>query len=153
MNKQMTNEYLTRIVGSQFRLSSNLVLPVLEVGQPLILEPEPENPYDADAVKVLVNMGGTKYSHLADGPVIHLGYIPRSGTRTDTLGFGNKQVLNIIQGGPNWNAYLTFSPTGEPLVRIEVYRPYPSQPLAEDGKVEEDIERWKKSWTEGKYDA
>jgi hypothetical protein len=112
--------YFSRIVGNQHRLAGSLVLPVLEVDQPLILEPEPDNPFDVEAVKVCVDMTGSKYTNAEEGPVIHLGYLPRSGTRTDTTGFGNRQALHIIEGGPNWEAYLTFSPQGDPLVRIEV---------------------------------
>jgi hypothetical protein len=120
--KQNTKQYFSRIVGNQHRLAGSMVLPVLEVDQPLILEPEPDNPYDAEAVKVCVDMTGSKYSssNAVEGPVIHLGYLPRSGTRTDTTGFGNRQALRIMEGGPNWEAYLTFSPQGDPLVRIEV---------------------------------
>jgi len=113
-------EYLTRLVGNQFRLAGSLVLNVLELDQPLILEPEPENPYDPEAVKVCVDMTGSKYSNQPNGPIIHLGYLPRSGARTDTYGFGNKQALQIMQGGPNWAAFLTFDPKGDPLIRIEV---------------------------------
>src|SRR5215469_16145834 len=133
-----TQEYLTRLVGNQFRLAGSLVLPVLKVDQMLILEPEPENPYDPEAVKVCVDMTGSKYSVATEGPIIHLGYLPKSGSRTDKYGFGNKQALQIIQGGPNWAAYLTFDPKGDPLVRIEVY------PIAKDGEVESDHEAWKK---------
>jgi hypothetical protein len=114
-------EHLTRLVGNNFRLAGSLVLPVLEIDQALILEPEPGNPYDPEAVKVCVDMTGSKYSNQADGPIIHLGYLPKSGGRTDIYGFGNRQALHIMQGGPNWGAFLTFDPKGEPLVRIEVY--------------------------------
>lgn len=116
----MSSNYYSRIVGNKHRLAGSLVLPVLQVDTPLILEPESDNPYDANAIKVLVDMGGSKYSNLADGPVVHLGYLPKSGTRTDTTGFGNLDALKIMQGGPNWAAYLSFSPQGDPLVRIEV---------------------------------
>lgn len=116
----MSWNYFSRIVGNKHRLAGSLVLPVLAVDQPLILEPEPENPYDAEAIKVLVDMTGSKYSTADEGPVVHLGYLPRSGTRTDTTGFGNRDALRIMQGGPEWNAYLAFSPQGDPLVRIHV---------------------------------
>jgi hypothetical protein len=107
------------LVGNNFRLAGSTILPILPQGQELILDPEPENPYDPLAVRVLVDMTGSPYSSAEVGPVIHLGYLPRSGTKTDTTGFGNKQALRIIQGGPNWKASLTFSPQGEALVRIE----------------------------------
>jgi HIRAN domain len=119
-----TNSYLSRLVGNNHRLAGSLILPILKVDQELILEPEPDNPYDAEAVKVCVDMTGSPYTSNAssglDGPIIQLGYLPRSGTRTDTTGFGNRQALRIMHDGPNWAAYLTFSPQGDPLVRIVV---------------------------------
>lgn len=116
----MSWNYYSRIVGTQFRLAGKSVLPVLAIDTPLILDPEPDNPYDPLAVKVCVDMTGSQYSNVEDGPVIHLGYLPKSGTKTDTTGFGNSDALRIMQGGPNWNAYLSFSPQGDALVRIEV---------------------------------
>jgi len=119
-------QYFSRVVGNQHRLAGSAVLPVLEVDQPLLLDPEPENPYDSLAIKVNVDMTGIRdamgnlYSNEPEGPIICLGYIPRSGTRTDTTGFGNREVMRIIQGGPEWEAFLTFSPQGDPMVRIEV---------------------------------
>jgi hypothetical protein len=117
------NFVLTPIVGNSFRLSGKLVLPTLPEGQPLILEPEPDNQYDPDAIKVCVDMYGSKYmvnpeEHL----IVHLGYIPRSGGRYDVLNFGNKEVLSIISQ-PNWSANLTFSPEGRALVRLCISTP------------------------------
>lgn len=122
----MTKQYFSRIVGTQFRLSANAILPVLEVDTPLILDPEPENPYDPLAVKVCLNVSEVGHLHSSipaghEAPIVHLGYLPRSGTKTDTTGFGNAQALRIMQGGPNWNAFLAFSPQGDALVRLEVY--------------------------------
>ena|SRR3974390_2117957 len=114
----MQQQHLTRLVGSNFRLAGSLVLSVLPEGQVLVLDPEPENPYDPDAIKVCVDMTGSEYSKAEEGPIIHLGYIPRSGGRTDTYGFGNREVLAVMQEGPNWNAYLTFDPKGDPLIRL-----------------------------------
>jgi hypothetical protein len=112
-------QYLTPLVGNGFRLSGRLILPTLSEGTPLILEPEPDNPYDEDAIKVLVDMYGSQYAvdpqeHL----LIHLGYIPRSGGRYDTLQFGNRSVLMLLNSPDEWEASLTFSPQGNPLVRL-----------------------------------
>lgn len=112
--------YLSRLVGNQFRLAGSSILPVLPIDQPLILDPEPDNPYDPHAIKVCVDMTGSEYSNSESGPIIHLGYLPMSRTRTDQTGFGNREALRIMQGGPNWAAFLTFDPQGNPLVRIEV---------------------------------
>lgn len=120
----MSKSYFSNLVGNRFRVSGSLLLPVLEVDTPLILDPEPDNMYDPLAVKVCVDAAKTKYANEPEngyGPVIHLGYLPRSGTKTCTTGFGNKEALRVIQGGSNWEVYLAFSPQGDPLVRIEVY--------------------------------
>lgn len=111
------------IVGNVFRLAGKSVLPLMGEGHPLILEPEPENPYDPDAIKVCVDTSTIKLEGiLGDFPVIiHLGYIPKSGNKTDTTGIGNIQVYNIIMQ-PNWRATLTFSPQGRPMVRITYNR-------------------------------
>jgi hypothetical protein len=110
---------ISRLVGNNFRLAGSLVLPVLPIDQELILDPEPENPYDPDAVKVCVDMTGSEFSNAEVGPIIHLGYLPRSGSRTDTTGFGNREALAVMQSGPDWSARLTFSPSGDPLVLVE----------------------------------
>jgi hypothetical protein len=109
--------YYSPIVGNHFRLAGRSVLPVLGEGHPLILEPEPNNEFDRDAIKVCVDASNISPAIDGDGVIIHLGYIPRSGTKTDTTGTGTTQVLNIIRQ-PNWSASLTFSPMGRPLVRI-----------------------------------
>ena len=121
MLRQAKQTKLTRLVGNNFRLAGSLVLSVLPEGQILILDPEPENPYDPDAIKVCVDMTGSPYSKdpTSEGPIIHLGYLPRSGGKTDTYHFGNREAFTIMQGGPNWGAYLTFDPAGQPLVRLE----------------------------------
>lgn len=141
--------YYSRIVGNRHRLAGSIVLPVLEIGMPLLLDPEPDNEFDKYAVKVNVDMIGSEFVNdpNADGPIICLGYIPRSGTRTDTTGFGNRSVLQILEGGPNWTAHLTFSPQGDPLVCIDVK---PITPLAEDGKIIYSKDEWLTSWYKGK---
>lgn len=111
------------IVGNIFRMAGKLVLPMLHNGCPLVLEPEPENPYDPDAVKVCVDMHASpNLEEMLKDPdvplIIHLGYIPRSGTKTDTTGTGTRQVLHIISQ-PNWSASLIFSPEGRPMARID----------------------------------
>jgi len=107
--------YLAKLVGNHFRESGRLILPVLSEGTALILEPEPDNPHDPDAIKVCVDLFGHEFNkdptkHL----VIHLGYIPRSRNNN----FGTLEVLNIIRQ-PNWTAELTFDMAGMPLVRID----------------------------------
>lgn len=74
------------IVGARFRPPAQEVLQLLPANYPLILRREPENPYDENAIKVLMCLGtmsdetSNNISHLLDedGPTeLHLGYIPR----------------------------------------------------------------------------
>ena len=126
---------LTPIVGVNFRPPAvRELFSALPVGQVLSLEPEPENPPDPEAVRVMVNLWhvpdtcedliGPAAEH-ADNPTcetgddwVHIGYVPRSGAKTDTLKCGTREVLGIINTIPDWNATLTFSPSGVALVEI-----------------------------------
>ena len=112
--KPMT-QHTFRLVGVNFRPAGRAVLPTLSEGTVLILEPEPTNPHDPRAIKVCVDLEGhpiwaKDIASEPDGPIVHLGYIPRIKTG---------EVFNIIRS-PNWEAALTFDMAGEPLVRIEV---------------------------------
>jgi len=66
------------------------VLPALEPGQALVLEPEPTNPYDENAVKVLTGDG------------VLLGYIPMSHSAVTTrlLVSGETPVCRIVEINP-----------------------------------------------------
>lgn len=118
-----TRKYLTPLVGNSFRLAGSSVLPVLGAGTPLILEPEPDNKYDPDAVRVVVDIRDIDNPYVTaetQEGTICLGYVPRkSNPKTNTMGVSNKEVLAIISQ-PNWSASLTFSAAGDPLVAIEV---------------------------------
>lgn len=58
-----------KIVGNRFRPTEcQEAFMALEPGDPLVLRKEPENPYDAEAIKVETPEG------------LHLGYIPRTDT-------------------------------------------------------------------------
>ena len=107
----MTQSTITviRLVGNRFRHAGAAVLPTLPAGHPLILEPEPTNPHDPNAIRVLVELSNSKSVFAAADRTIHLGYIPRVKT---------SEVMSIIQG-PDWRAYLVFDMQGEPMVRIE----------------------------------
>ena len=117
-----TQTHYSCLVGNRFRLSGSLVLPVLSEGTKLLLEAEPDNKYDPDAVKVMVDMTGHQFvpRGVDSGPIIWLGYLPMSGTKTDKTGFGNKEALQIMNGYMDWKCTLTFDPMGEPLVRIDI---------------------------------
>ena len=133
------------IVGAHFRPPARLVLAALAGGTTLRLEPEPENPYDPNAIKVLVcpeavpesqrerlagelpNCGWSLELLLAERE-IQLGYVCAStnakalakapGTR------GNVEIGQAIalaqQAGHQWAAALGFGIAGEPQVVITI---------------------------------
>jgi len=142
------NIFLCPIVGAFYRPPAKTIIGLLDAGHELILDPEPDNPYDSDAIKVGVNLnsimipesdfervqdelmryGATwedlqkdEFGEMLDEPVLHLGYVPRSGAKTAKIdgepSFGNKEIGSVIQQ-PDWKATLTFSPAGQPLVQI-----------------------------------
>ena len=109
------------IVGMHFRPPAKLVLAGLPGGAHLRLEPEPSNPYDENAVKVLCDpndmvpgyideiedqlegYGRTKEDLLAETS-LHLGYVARTETHKCTG----------ILGG-----ILTFTGDGKPLCELD----------------------------------
>lgn len=81
------------IVGMHFRPPAKLILEYLPSGTPLMLVREPDNPYDENAVKVMLlpehlpsdadfqeslASFGHDYEVLCSGPPIHLAYIART---------------------------------------------------------------------------
>lgn len=84
------------IVGAFFRPPAVHILNYLPSHTPLILSPEPSNPYDPNAIAVRIATAnlpsddeefleglapyGTSLEELEEFPTFHLGYIPRSHT-------------------------------------------------------------------------
>jgi hypothetical protein len=81
------------IRGFKFRPCGAAIVQCLQVGTTLSLEPEPDNQYDANAIKILLTPGDTNESEQADlaealpragsdlaeflsTPAWHIGYIP-----------------------------------------------------------------------------
>lgn len=84
-----------KILGAHFRPPAKLIFQYLPSDQSLVLEPEPENPYDANAIKVMLQSSNLptdsefidnlqSYGHdleaLQANALIHLGYIERGRT-------------------------------------------------------------------------
>lgn len=133
----------TPIVGAHFRPPAKQVLSVLPVGTPLILTPEPDNPYDSGAIRVSFAMtqypisrwglltealSGTGHdphalmaSEKTEGP-LQLGYIPKSGAKTCLGGPGNVEVATAIVAsdarGHAFEARLSLALEGYPTVTI-----------------------------------
>jgi hypothetical protein len=114
------------------------ILSVLPLDFPLILIPEPDNEYDSNAVKVLVDMTEFPISRfplleqvlpvpytgheLTSVGKIHLGYLAASGKKTAKGGPGTVEALFMasVYGLENLEARLGSAPEGYPVVIIRV---------------------------------
>lgn len=117
----MTLKLTTPIVGVQFRPPSALLLRVLPIGHPLILEAEPDNEHDPDAIRVLLSHTTLDLdneqiaqilsnAHLSNQAatddwvikqVLHLGYVARSGNPRSCQidnkpSIGNTEIHNAL---------------------------------------------------------
>lgn len=145
---QPNNIYLSPIVGAFFRPPAKTIVSLMQLGHELILDPEPDNEYDPNAIRVCVRLKSInideadyervedelmrfgaswkdlmkdEFGNEVDDPIFHLGYIPRSGAKTAKID-GEPSIGNLdvmnIIRQPNWRATLTASPMGQPLVQI-----------------------------------
>lgn len=125
------------LVGMHFRPPAKEVLSVLPLGTSLILQPEPENQYDMNAVAVLIDMPGEFPVHLfglldavlpktpgslnahdiCGGGLFHLGYLATSGRKTAQGGPGNVEAL-LVMSAYDITAKLGSAPAGYPTVEI-----------------------------------
>lgn len=127
------------LVGAHFRPPAKQVLANLPSGAELVLSPEPENPYDPNALRVLVWPGeipevmhssldealqGTGHDLgelLASEEPFWLGYVAASGGKPLTkaaLSAGNKEFLALMAASPDHSAKLAFDAAGLPLVML-----------------------------------
>lgn len=130
------------LVGAHFRPPAKQILAHLPAGAGLILEPEPENPFDPQAVKVSVPVtaipesefpalaqelpeAGLTLEQLMSGGTVWLGYIAKSSGKPLTQAqqsepslVGNAEVAEVTaQRGPG-SARLAFGPDGSPRAQI-----------------------------------
>ena len=123
------------LVGMHFRPPAKQVLGHLPTGARLQLVPEPSNPYDAKAIKVLVvpaeiplsqdasleqSLEGTgdTVETVRSTSQIHLGYIADSDGKSKPPA-GNREVAALADG--NWleiEAALIFGADGKPRVLV-----------------------------------
>jgi hypothetical protein len=125
------------LVGAHFRPPAKLILAALPAGTPLVLEPEPENPYDPQALKVCIRTENILLDRLADSDLegygwsrarlaeleepLHLGYCAREGnkdlSKLQYLGLSSAaELLAANDNLQSWGAVLAWGPNGEPLV-------------------------------------
>lgn len=128
------------IVGMAFRPPANDVIMLLPVGAKLQLVREPDNPHDADAIRVLLldfdengpyaelfeHLGemaeADTYGHLKwnmeslTNP-FHLGYIANS---PKTGGKYASEICNLVLPEQVLEAELVYSASGKPLAQFEI---------------------------------
>lgn len=128
----MTTSHTLPLVGMHFRPPAKAILAVLPVGCPLWLEPEPENPYDANALKVnvrsadiptapaivvklndLAQPSGFTSDEIFAKPSWHLGYIPREAAAELASSVAeafeiNGEVQGKLSFDPAGRAYIAF---------------------------------------------
>ena len=124
------------LVGAHFRPPAKQVLAHLPAGAELIIQREPENPYDAGAIKVLVDLAevpegqrgaldealtgtGTDLVELLQGPLLQLGFII-SPTNKKLGGYASNLAVGEFMSRGACIARLGFTAEGEPLVITEL---------------------------------
>lgn len=123
------------LVGMHFRPPAAQVLAALPLETEVALLPEPDNEYDSNAIRVVVNMakfpenkilileamltgtGFTAQELINDGPFM-LGYLAATGGKPARGGPGNKEALDFMSGGPII-ARTSAAPEGHPTVVLE----------------------------------
>lgn len=133
----------TLLVGAHFRPPAKQVLTALPSGSLLRLQPEPENPYDPKAIRVLASFESipeSQYSELDDRMIgtghdleslraageIFLGFVPDSAGKvcrdSGLPGNGDVHVMAHEAGVEveGLEAKLAFCPDGKPAVEIEL---------------------------------
>ena len=124
---------IVNLVGAFFRPPAKFLLEVLPAGTPLTLVPEPENPYDENAIAVYGSAAGASLAGLMSiAPQLegcghglpddleeraewvetsrHLGYVAKEQTAS----------IRVASGGSDapWHAKLSFSAEGKPQVKV-----------------------------------
>lgn len=140
----MTKTLTSLLVGSHFNPPAKTLLAHLPARCPLTLEPDPENPYDPEAIKVMLSpeavpesqyealaaalpLQGCTIEQLMSGGLVQLGHVARSGGKPllqaeAKLGqrfAGNAEFADWIKD-PLHEAVLGFAADGSPLVHLRI---------------------------------
>jgi hypothetical protein len=140
----MTN-FLSPLVGAHFRPPAKQLLECLPSGAKLLLVAEPENPYDERAIKVLLPdlgkaipesqkdalrealpaTGNDLDELLIQDEPIHLGYLGADKNKVfaQNPSWAGNTVIGDALANTDWDyeAKLSFSPEGAPMVQITVF--------------------------------
>lgn len=124
------------LVGAYHRPPAKQVLAHLPAGAELLLQREPTNPYDAGAIRVLVNLAeeipdgqfgaldealtgtGADLAELIAGEPLQLGFIIAPTNKKLAHWASNIKVGELMDSGA-YTAKLGFTPEGEPTVVTE----------------------------------
>lgn len=132
----------TLLVGTHFYVPGKNILPLLPSGTRVIFQPEPENPYDENAIKVLLQCGpllgtsdetdaelrnallgtGWDLHDLLERSPIQLGHVGKTGGKPlEKAGIqcGNKEFLAAFSAEAPMQGTLTFDGQGRPLLKLE----------------------------------
>src|SRR5689334_13633515 len=129
--------YSSPIVGAKYHPPATLVLSVLPANVELVLEPEPDNPHDENAVKVLVKTAslstaarsaieqelpgfGLEPHELWSQERLFLGYIPRTHNEPLARAFRDMAAAHSEPTLPWATGSLDFDLTGRPIVKVEL---------------------------------
>lgn len=138
------SKILAPVVGMHFRPPAKAILAFLPSGAQLSLQLEPDNPYDANAIRVLVEAKevpedlrdalnaqlcgfGHDLESFDAGSPWHLGYIARehaaelAGPLADAIDNAEVTDAELVNGGTcTWPAQLLFDGSGKPMASIDL---------------------------------
>lgn len=122
-------EQIAPIVGAFYRKPAPQVLQVLPMGHPLCIQREPTNPYDSNAIKVLIDtstldegmlenlsdaLNMTKehsLESLMEQDFFHLGYIPKTHNEAIIAAWDKEFDPDLCE--------LAFTMEGKPAVKLQ----------------------------------
>lgn len=125
----MSTQAFASIRGMHFRPPAKSILAALPANHPILLQPEPDNPYDQNAIKVLVDLDELpESSHAAllvadvdipairetQGAYFHLGYIAKEIAQEWIAGWKDCDIDTMVQ------ATLAFDLSGKPLAKLQL---------------------------------
>jgi len=114
-------QLLSPLVGSHFRPPAKAILAHLPDGASLVLDPEPSNPYDPSAVRVLVGVSEIPESEY---PALEV-ELPEFGSSLEDLlknGTLSGEDLDIFDEPMIFLGYIAAS-GGKPLEKVQAQRP------------------------------
>jgi hypothetical protein len=106
----MSNPLRTLLVGQHFHPPAKIVLACLTAGTAVRLEPDPQNPYDSEAIKVI----------LAFDQIDRAGIAELRDREEELIGFGSSYET-LTDGGPAAEMQLghVAASTGKPLAKAK----------------------------------